>query len=32
MNTATGRKLAEERHLFMEQFLERFYKEWEGIS
>jgi uncharacterized protein len=32
MNTATGRKLAEERHLFMEQFLERFYREWEGIS
>jgi len=32
MNTATGRKLAEERHLFMEQFLERFYKEWDGLS
>ena len=30
MNTSTGRKMAEERHLFMEQFLERFYKEWEG--
>lgn len=30
MNTKTGRKLAEERHRFMEQFLARFYAEWEG--
>lgn len=30
MNTATGRRLAEERHRYMEGFLERFYKEWEG--
>ncbi len=30
MNTKTGRKLAEERHRFMEQFLDRFYAEWEG--
>jgi len=30
MNTGTGRQLAEERHLFMEEFLERFYTEWEG--
>ncbi|HEY8959932.1 HD domain-containing protein [Chitinophaga sp.] len=30
MNTATGKKLAEERHVFMELFLERFYKEWQG--
>ncbi|PKV49106.1 uncharacterized protein ATE84_1123 [Aquimarina sp. MAR_2010_214] len=32
MNTKTGRKLAAERHQFMEQFLEQFYKEWEGKS
>lgn len=30
MNTETGRKLAIARHAFMEDFLERFYKEWEG--
>ena len=30
MNTKTGKKLAEERHHYMEQFLEQFYKEWEG--
>jgi uncharacterized protein len=30
MNTATGKKLAEERHAFMELYLDRFYKEWEG--
>lgn len=30
MNTTTGRKMAEERHLFMEQFLEQFFKEWNG--
>ena len=30
MNTTTGRRLAEERHAYMESFLERFYKEWEG--
>ena len=28
MNTETGKKLAQERHLFMEQFLGQFYKEW----
>lgn len=30
MNTETGRKIAAERHLFMEQFLEQFYAEWNG--
>ncbi|NJO03906.1 MAG: HD domain-containing protein [Bacteroidia bacterium] len=30
MNTRRGRELAEERHRFMEQYLERFYREWEG--
>ncbi|WP_209122165.1 HD domain-containing protein [Alkalihalobacillus sp. BA299] len=30
MNTLYGKKLAEERHHYMEQFLEQFYKEWEG--
>jgi uncharacterized protein len=30
MNTETGRKIAEERHVFMETFLKQFYAEWEG--
>lgn len=30
MNTNTGKQMAEERHSFMEQYLEQFYKEWEG--
>ena len=30
MNTATGKKMATERHAFMETYLEQFYKEWEG--
>ncbi len=30
MNTFTGKKLAEERHRFMEDFLMQFYAEWEG--
>ncbi len=29
MNTKTGKEMAEERHLFMEQFLEQFFKEWD---
>jgi uncharacterized protein len=30
MNTKTARKIAEDRHRFMEQFLERFFMEWDG--
>lgn len=30
MNTATGQKIAAQRHDFMEQYLEQFYGEWEG--
>ena len=32
MNTETGKKIALKRHLFMEDFLIRFYEEWEGQS
>ncbi|WP_424492904.1 HD domain-containing protein [Salinimicrobium sp. GXAS 041] len=28
MNTKTGKQMAEERHEFMEKFLEQFFKEW----
>lgn len=30
MNTETGKKLAENRHQYMEGFLEQFYNEWKG--
>lgn len=30
MNTATGKKIAEDRHEYMEGFLEQFYAEWKG--
>jgi uncharacterized protein len=30
MNTKTGKEIAENRHKFMEQYLDEFYKEWEG--
>ena len=29
MNTKTGKQMAEERHRFMQGFLDQFYKEWE---
>lgn len=31
MNTETGRRMAQQRHQFMEQFLNQFFGEWEGI-
>lgn len=30
MNTETGKKIAEDRHRYMENFLEQFYAEWNG--
>jgi len=30
MQTPTGKSIAQQRHLFMEQFLDQFYNEWEG--
>ena len=30
MNTATGKKIAEARHRFMEDYLQQFYGEWNG--
>ena len=30
MNTATGLKMAEDRHTFMLSYLDQFYKEWDG--
>lgn len=32
MNTITGKKIAEERHQYMETFLQQFYNEWNGKS
>ena len=31
MHTATGRRMAEARDLYMRQFLEQFYAEWDGL-
>ncbi len=31
MNTDTGKKAAEKRHKYMEDFLSQFYDEWNGI-
>ncbi|HPT00654.1 MAG TPA: phosphohydrolase, partial [Candidatus Aminicenantes bacterium] len=30
MNTASAKRMAQERHRFVELFLERFLREWEG--
>lgn len=30
MNTKTGKKIAEKRHIYMETFLQQFYDEWDG--
>ncbi len=30
MNTEYGKQLAEQRHIYMEQYLEQFYGEWDG--
>lgn len=30
MNTASGKKIAEQRHEYMKQYLEQFYAEWDG--
>ena len=30
MNTENGKKIAQERHRYMENFLAQFYAEWEG--
>jgi len=32
MNTKSGEKIAEERHQYMETFLQQFYNEWDGKS
>ena len=30
MNTRSAKRIAEERHTYMEQYLEQFHLEWEG--
>jgi uncharacterized protein len=32
MNTPTARERAEERHRFMQEYLERFFREWDGLQ
>jgi uncharacterized protein len=32
MNTTTAKEMANSRHLFMQQYLDRFYSEWEGLE
>jgi uncharacterized protein len=31
MNTATGRNMAEQRHRYMELYLDQFFREWDGV-
>jgi uncharacterized protein len=32
MNTLIGKKIATQRHAFMEIYLQQFYNEWDGIK
>jgi len=32
MNTASGKKIATQRHAFMETYLQQFYNEWDGLK
>ena len=32
MNTRTGKQIAEQRHQYMESFLEQFFAEWDGLK
>lgn len=32
MNTETGRRMAEQRHQFMVEYLSQFFREWDGIA
>ena len=32
MNTETGKKMAEKRHQFMVEYLDNFFKEWNGVQ
>ena len=32
MNTQSGKQIAEQRHQYMESFLDQFYAEWEGLK
>lgn len=32
MNTETGKRIAAERHAFMENYLQQFYREWDGLD
>ncbi len=32
MNTETGKRVAQERHAYMQDFLQQFYREWNGLE